>query len=594
MADLIAQGTSPRNRWRRTLPPGKSVVLGRTSTGWSIAWDNRVSREHAEILWDGRRLEVRQLPTARNPIYIKGRQATTFDIGPGEHFVISETTFTLADERVNVSFDVPEPSQQQTFSAQYLQGVQFRHADAHIEVLSRLPEVISGAGNDTELCSRLVNLLLAGVGRAGAVALVMVKRVDTDRPAVEVLHWDRRLVTGDDFQPSERLILEAVRRKESVLHVWHADDDTSAPAFTLRQGVDWAYCTPVGGKACQDWGIYVSGRFLGGGAAGNEVSDPNDLRDDLKFTELAAATLSSLRDMRLLERERSSLSQFFSPVVLEALSSEDPERVLAPREAVVTVLFCDLRGFSRHSEKGAADLMGLLQRVSNALGVTTHQIREQGGVLGDFHGDAAMGFWGWPLAQSDAVARACRAALAIRAQFAAAAARPDDPLADFQLGLGLATGKAVAGKIGTVDQVKVSVFGPVVNLSSRLESMTKTLHAPILLDERTASIARSQLGRDEARLRRVAVVKPYGFDQPLVVTELLPPVQEYPELADQHIADYERALDELIAGRWSQAFDRLHRVPAEDRVKDFLTVLIAQHNRTPPDNWNGFIPLTSK
>ncbi len=158
--------------------------------------------------------------------------------------------------------------------------------------------------------------------------------------------------------------------------------------------------------------------------------------------------------------------------------------MLAPREAEVAVLFCDLRGFARHSERSADDLLGLLNRVSRALGVTTHAIREQGGVLGDFQGDAAMGFWGWPLPQPDAAVRACQAALAIRAEFEAAAQRSEDPLADFRMGIGIATGRAVAGKIGTVDQVKVTVFGPVVNLASRLEGMTKILQAPILLDER--------------------------------------------------------------------------------------------------------------
>jgi adenylate cyclase len=268
--------------------------------------------------------------------------------------------------------------------------------------------------------------------------------------------------------------------------------------------------------------------------------------------------------------------------------------VLAPRETEVSVLFCDLRGFSRHSERSAEDLLGLLNRVSQALGVTTHQIREHGGVLGDFHGDAAMGFWGWPLAQSDAAVRACLAALAIREEFAETAQRVDDPLADFRVGIGIATGRAVAGKIGTIDQVKVTVFGPVVNLASRLEGMTKILHAPILIDERTASVVRGELAPDTARLRRVAVVKPYGLEAKLEVTELLPPASRYPVLTDQNITDYEKALDELLAGRWSRAFERLHRVPAEDRVKDFLTVFIAQHNRTPPDNWTGVIPLTSK
>jgi adenylate cyclase len=595
VADLIAQGADSQHRWRRTLLVDRPVTLGRAPHCWPTSWDDRVSRQHAEIRWNGHVLKVRQLAGARNPIFVKGRPATDFDIVPGEHFVIGETMFTLTDERVNVSLDVPQPVQQQTFSSQYLQKMQFRHTGAHIDVLGRLPEVIAGASSDSELSGRLVNLLLTGLPRAGATALVTVKHPEDERPGIEVLHWDRRVMMGGEFQPSERLILDAIRRGESVLHVWNAADAAGSSAFTLNQGVDWAFCTPVGGKACQGWGIYVAGRFNEDRSTTPlDVSDPNDLRDDLKFTELAATTLSALRDVRMLERQRAGLSQFFSPVVLEALQGVDPEVVLSPRETEVSVLFCDLRGFSRHSERSAEDLLGLLNRVSQALGVTTHQIREQGGVLGDFHGDAAMGFWGWPLAQPDAAVRACLAALAIRSEFAATALRVDDPLADFRVGIGIATGRAVAGKIGTVDQVKVSVFGPVVNLASRLEGMTKLLHAPILIDERTAIVVRNQLSPKLARLRRVAVVKPFGLDRKLEVTELLPAAAEYPDLTDQNIADYEQALDDLIAGRWPQAFERLHRVPADDRVKDFLTVFIAQHNRTPPENWNGVIPLTTK
>jgi len=107
----------------------------------------------------------------------------------------------------------------------------------------------------------------------------------------------------------------------------------------------------------------------------------------------------------------------------------------------VAVLFCDLRGFSRETERHADDLLGLLQRVSNALGVMTRHIRQQGGVVGDFQGDAAMGFWGWPLPQKDAVLRTCSAALAVRAEFEATEG--------FHAGIGVATGRA--------DQ-KVTVF----------------------------------------------------------------------------------------------------------------------------------------
>ncbi len=630
MPDLIAQGVEAQQRWRRGLPLGQPVVLGRGSVptadcgAWAVPWDSHISRQHVQLQWSGEQLDVTQLPDARNPVYVLGREQAEFSLRPGEHFVIGQTTFTLADQRVSITADAPEPVQQQSYSAQYLKQVQFRNPDYRIEVLSRLPEVISGATGDLELFVRLVSMLLAGVPRAEAAAVVAVDGTELgagqelraglptphegqvarsgdqtqlgdppepgDQPRrrrpVQVLHWDQRLMVESDFQPSEGLIREAIGQGRSVLHVWRGADVASSQAFTESEKFDWAFCTPVLGKSCLGWGLYVAGRFNVELSGAPTSSDPTDLREDVKFTELVAATLSSLRQMRLLEHRHATLSQFFSPVVLETLSEEDPEVVLAPRETEVSVLFCDLRGFSLETEKHADDLLGLLNRVSRALGVMTRQIRQQGGVVGDFQGDAAMGFWGWPLSQKDAVERTCRAALAVRAEFVATAG--------FRAGMGIATGKAVAGKIGTVDQVKVTVFGPVVNLASRLEGMTKTLRAAILLDDATAEAVRRQVAPEVARVRRVAVVRPYGLDTPLQVSELLPPESQYPELTDEHVGLYESALDAFLSGNWAEAYELLHRIPTGDRVKDFLTVYIAQHHRSPPPGWDGVIPLESK
>ncbi|MGA2062135.1 MAG: adenylate/guanylate cyclase domain-containing protein [Thermoguttaceae bacterium] len=630
MPDLIAQGTEPQQRWRRGLPEAQEVTIGRLGGTWAVPWDPHVSHRHAQLFWNGARLEVTRLSNSRNPIFLLGKEADRFSIQPGDHFVIGQTSFTLADQRVNITADAPQPVQQQSFSAQYLRQVQFRNPDYRIEVLSRLPDVISGAAGDAELVVRLVSMLLAGVPRADAAAVVTVEsgqwavesgetispgdsagspqgeneQVQTpndenehaeagnelpapaQRPPVRILHWDQRLVIGSDFQPSQGLILESLRQRQSVLHVWRGAETSSPDSFTESENYDWAFCTPVVGKASSGWALYMAGRFNVEHMGVPRSSDPTDLREDVKFTELVAAMLSSLRQMRLLEHRHATLSQFFSPVVLETLAVEDPEVVLAPRETEVSVLFCDLRGFSRESERHADHLLGLLQRVSKALGVMTRYIREQGGVVGDFQGDAAMGFWGWPLQQKDAVLRTCRAALAIRAEFEATAG--------FHAGIGVATGKAVAGKIGTTDQVKVTVFGPVVNLASRLESMTKILRAPILLDEATASAVRRQVPRDIARVRRLAVVKPYGMDSSLEVSELLPPLAQYPVLTDEHLAYYEMALDKFLSRNWAAAFELLHRIPAEDEVKDFLTVYIAEHNRRVPLNWDGVIPLESK
>lgn len=597
MPDLIAQGVSPQHRWRRPIPPHKTLTLGRNPGTWAVPWDDRISRQHAELCWEEGQLKVKRLASALNPIFVHGKEQTEFAIKPGEHFVIGATTFTLADNQATLTLDMPQPLEEQTFTAQYLHQLRFRNADQRMEVLTRLPEVIRGASDDAELWVRLVNMLMAGIPRASAVAVVSIDTDEADS-RVRILHWDRRMgvdSTAHDFQPSQRLILDAAGRGQSVLHVWEASADPVQAAVTISESYDWAFCTPVPGEAADHWAVYVTGRFGDRNTVGSRQSSSHtDLRDELKFTELVASILGSLREVRRLQRKQASLGQFFAPAVLDAMAATDPEEVLKPRETETSVLFCDLRGFSFEAQRSADDLLGLLNRVSVALGVMTHHILEQGGVVGDFQGDAAMGFWGWPIAQEDIIQRVCRAALAIRTEFEAAATRADNPLAGFRVGIGIANGKAVAGKIGTVDQVKVTVFGPVVNLASRLEGMTKILRAPILLDETTAARIRAEVPREVARVRRLAIVQPYGLDTAVEVSELLPPEHDYPLLTDEHIEFYEQALEALLDRRWSEAYELLHRLPARDRPKDFLTVFIAQHDRTPPRDWDGVIALSSK
>ncbi len=590
---MIAQGADPLNRWRRLFATSKTLVLGRGGGGWDVPWDAHISRRHAELTWRNQVLLVRGLANMRNPIFHRGEPSDEFTLAIGDHFVIGGTTFTLVDDPVRVGFESPSGATEQAFSPAYLHSLRFQDADERIEMLSRLPEVIQGAASDEELFVRLINLLLTGIPRASSAAVVAVEQLSGSEPQVRVLQWDRRLDETASFCPSGRLICQAVESKTSVVNVWPQAVRSSSVEFTHADNVDWAFCTPVLGDACRGWALYLDGQFPARVANSSPLT-PEDLQDDLKFTELAASTLRSLREVRLLEQRQTGLRQFFSPIVLEALSGQDPEQVLVPREADVSVLFCDLRGFSRRSERDADDLLGLLQRVSDALGVMTHRILDQGGVVGDFHGDSAMGFWGWPLEQPDAVERACRAALLIRQEFEQAGQRDEHSLTDFRMGIGIASGNAVAGKIGTSDQVKVTVFGPVVNLAARLEAMTKVLRASILIDEETARRVRATVRPEIARVRRVATVRPAGMTCAVEVSELLPPFGPFAQLSDEHIAAYEAALDALQARDWEAAFQWLHQVPAQDRVKDFLTVFIAQHHRTPPENWDGVIPIAGK
>ncbi|MGN6134788.1 MAG: adenylate/guanylate cyclase domain-containing protein [Aureliella sp.] len=620
MPDLIAQGPRPQDRWRRPLAssPNESI-LGRTADGWAVPWDDRVSRKHAALRWTGRALEVRRFANARNAIFYRGQQRDQFTVQIGEHFVIGQTTFTIVDQPVQFEQMAAPAFAEQTFSAHLLRQSRYRDADRRIEVLGRVPEIISGSTSDEELCARIVNVLLLGIAQASFVAIVKLgdraaphKLDQSDKHAIQppaesdtendrqlptdglqILHWDSRSLSGQQFKPSSQLVSRAVRSQESVLHVWNRTQGYEA--FTQSENVDWAFCTPVLSDACPGWAIYVSGDFAGPpSSSGAAKGDAEGLRDDLKFAELTATTLGAIKQVRSLQQRQDSLRPFFAPIVLEALSQREPDEVLAPRETDVSVLFCDLRGFSRNSEEAADRLLDLLSRVSRALGVMTHHILHGGGVVGDFHGDAAMGFWGWPINDPQSILHACTAALAIRREFDQNSNQADHPLAGFRAGIGIASGPAVAGRIGTIDQVKVTVFGPVVNLASRLEGMTKQLQAAILIDEPTAEWTRKNVPRSQLRVRRVAKVRPYGMQTPLVVSELLPPSDQDSVLTDAHLEAYEMALDHFLEGRWPEAFRLLHQVPAEDQVKDFLTVFIAQHRRTPPPDWAGVIELPAK
>ncbi len=557
-------------------------------------WDDRVSRNHATLTPSSSGVRLQLLESASNPAYIDGQKVSEAELKPGQSFVIGNTRFEV--QQVTQS-DSPRssPVQQLAIDRKQLQQLRYDDADKRIEVLTSLPAVIRESGVDRDLFVRLANLLLAGIQHAEGVAIVAMK--DTQKPVV--LHQERRFEADGSMQPSARLISTAYEEQKTVLHVWD-ESQTADQTYTQHAGFNWAFCTPLSGQTVSpavadgrsiDFpALYIAGRSPGEGAKLNQ----RRLHADIKFTEFIADIVSSLQRQRELERQQTGLRQFFSPPVLEALGNDLDTSLLEPRECDVTVLFCDLRGFSKHAEDQADNLTGLLERVSVALEVMTSQILRFGGVTGDFQGDAALGFWGWPIESEEAPLNACRAALAIREEFAKAHADPDHPLKDFETSIGIAHGRAVAGKIGTREQVKVTVFGPVVNLASRLEGMTRQLHVSILIDEKLDQLIRSSQEHFEGRVRRLLHVLPYGMENSLVVSELVPALKDLPQLSDKNLTDFESGLEKFIAGDWAEAWRFLHSMPAEDRAQDYLAMQITQHNRTAPADWDGVVSMKKK
>jgi len=399
-----------------------------------------------------------------------------------------------------------------------------------------------------------------------------------------------RVVTSEEyparFRPSRRLIQRALRNLESVIYEW--DRDPNSLEFTMTAGLDWAFCTPLRSESCRGWCLYVSGKHESLGTT------PEILQGNLRFTELVAQFIGSVRQVRLLQEQKTHLSTFFSPNVIENLTGTDALKALEPAERDVSVLFCDVRGFSRKSEAMAHELKTLLHSVREALGVMSNGILDHDGTIADFQGDAALGFWGWPVELADGPLPACRAALAICRGFRDGAISETSLLHDFSVGIGIVHGRAIAGQIGTAKQAKVGVFGPVVNQGSRLEGLTKYLDVNICVDETTAHWVQRMLPSSEARVRHVLRARPFGMNAAIDVYQLIGADAPDEAMDEAMIANFETALDAVIAGHWDEARELLQRVPDGDGPKRFLIGRMSAADYRPPDDWDGAFRLTYK
>jgi adenylate cyclase len=588
MMELLVRGPEPTQQWRREMAEGDVVRLGRAPrSGWAVPWDLLISREHCEMTLRGRQLEVKRLDSARNPVYFQEVDTSEFAIGAGQGFRIGQTMFQL------VSVDVADGAsgsqfEEHSFGPDQLRCFKFHNAEHRLEVLAKLPAAISGARNDRQLAQKAIRLLLDAMPHARAAACVnYATDAGPDDPPL-MMQWDSRSDDVGRFAPSRRLLMSAINRGEGVLHIWQ-DTDESNPAYTVSGNLDWAFAMPLKGSASKGWALYVTGQFGAGSVSVTET----DLRGDLRFTELISDFISSIRQVKGLQQQQAGLAQFFSPAVIEAIRDADMDAVLEPREADITVLFCDVRGFSKKSEESRENLKELLARVSDALGVMTSGILKYDGVIADFQGDAALGFWGWPNEPEEGPIAACRAALHIQQAFELSMNDPESPLYGFKVGIGVAHGPAIAGKIGTTEQIKVGAFGPVVNLGARLESMTKQVRTSILIDEITAKAVRVMPSND-MRCRKLGRIRPYGMNNDFEVSELLAPHGPGCQLTDSQIVDFEHAVDAVTSGRWQEAMELLNNMPVQDRTKDFLMIFIAMNQYEPPLDWDGVIQMNQK
>lgn len=259
-------------------------------------------------------------------------------------------------------------------------------------------------------------------------------------------------------------------------------------------------------------------------------------RIDAQLMELLACGVASelARQSQEEESQRHArrFEQFFSPKLARELNAQ-PD-LLEGREVEVSVLFCDIRRFSRISE--AVDTKTVFELINDVVGVISKCIEDHDGVVVDYVGDAVMGMFGAPQPQADHHVRAARAALEMLRALPRLNTRwkssiPEDLDVDFAIGIN--SGKARAGNSGCVSKYKYGPLGNTVNLASRIQGVTKHLQTQILISQATA------MGLDGGFVhRKVCDARVVNISEPVVLHELCEPNSHAAELN----AGYQKAL----------------------------------------------------
>jgi class 3 adenylate cyclase len=591
-----------RAGWRHALEEGKPVRLGRlpTQSEWWVP-DPLISGFHATITWTGSHLDVAERnPPPTNKIFHRNQPAATFGCMPGESFVIGTTVFTL--HAGGATFDPPNWADvgatiaaAAVASRQDLRKLPFEAPATAMRALESVADVLRLATDEDVLFQSMLTVVQNAVPTCDAAAIVFVPPESTDEQPRAIVRMivERNALARERFSPSRRLADKAIRReRKSILYAWETSGLLESSKMTVapdqRPGTPWAVCTPF--QDGSNLGLYVAGRLPQPPEVKDKVITDRTLIEAQKVIELIASLIESTRKSHDLEKQLTLYRRFLPRRLWTETDRAKLDAILAPRACDVAVLFCDLRGSCRFAEDGSTDLARAWDQLSGALDEMSNTITAEDGIVAGFQGDAVMAFWGWPDPQPDAVACAAKAALRLRERF-----DREGWWSEFSCGIGIAFGTAVAGRLGAHDLAKVDVFGPTVNLASRLEGMTKPFGTRILIDPAAAKqLAAADPAGRRFRLRAMPAVRPVGMTADLAPFELLPP-ESAPGQPMKEVV--RRSWDEAMAwyanGEWTKAKERLQAFFAKDPVAKMVLAAIGP-NAKPAEGEAVVIPMTGK
>jgi adenylate cyclase len=315
---------------------------------------------------------------------------------------------------------------------------------------------------------------------------------------------------------------------------------------------------------------------------------------------LSSSAVLLLRTENERRYVRHAFSRYLAPSVVEQLANHPERLVLGGEERELTVMFSDIRGFTTIAE--GLDAHGLTDFLNRYLTPMTAVILAHQGTVDKYMADGIMAFWNAPLDDAAHAEHACRAALTMRAELArlndawqADAASAGRAFHEVRIGIGLNTGRCVAGNLGSDQRFDYSVLGDDANLASRLEGQTKTYHVDIIIGERTAEQV------PQMALLELDLIQVVGKTKPTRIFFVL---------GDESVAGtaaftaLETAHNAMIgayrSGKWAEAFARLEtcRAQAPEILQLFYQLyeerIINFGQSPPPLDWDGVYAALTK
>ncbi len=298
----------------------------------------------------------------------------------------------------------------------------------------------------------------------------------------------------------------------------------------------------------------------------------------------AAITIKYFVETKEKQKIKNMFEKYVSPKVIEHLI-KNPEKIkLGGEEREVSIMFSDVRGFTSIAEHHSPH--ELVEIINTYLDIMSDTILEHDGVVDKYIGDAIMAFWGAPLAQPQNADLAVNNAIDMIKKLPSVRSQTKEK--GFDIGIGINTGKAVIGNMGSHKRFDYTLLGDAVNLASRLEGINKVYGTKIIISDYT----KKKL-KENFILRKLDKIVVKGKTQPVIIYEVIGREDQKTKVWSAIIHDFEKGLKYYFDGKFKKAIEFFKKHKDDYPSKVFIErceLLIKQK----PKEWDGIWRLKEK